>query len=166
MKALVLFSHGSLLCGAGEAVDTHAERLRQRGEFDRVAVGYLNYSTPLFADTVAALVAEGVTQIVVLPYFLIPGYFVQKSLPETLAPVQATHPNVEFVVAPAIGFDIHLADALFDAAIHARTSEHWRNPLRRAAQSCRPSVDCPLYGTSACPKVPHRPELQEVAPHG
>ncbi|MDX1931878.1 MAG: CbiX/SirB N-terminal domain-containing protein [Capsulimonadales bacterium] len=161
MHALVLFSHGSLLCGAGEAVDIHAERLRQQGKYDRVAVGYLNYSEPLFAETVAALVAEGVDRITVLPYFLISGYFVRTSLPETLEPVRAAFPTVEFSVAPAIGFHETLAEALFDSAIHARTEERWRDPLKRAARACRPSPDCPLYGTPGCPKVPSLPAREE-----
>ena len=156
--ALVLFSHGSLLCGSGEAVDAHAKRLQKRGIWDVVRVGYLNYSEPLFAQTVEELAKEGATHITVLPYFLIPGYFVQKSLPETLAPVQAAHPEITFDVAPAIGFDISLADALLESAHRAQGAETWRDPLTRAAQSCRPSRECPLYGTSACPKVPSLPE--------
>lgn len=152
--ALVLFSHGSLLCGAGEAVDAHAKRLEARGPWQTVRVGYLNYSEPLFAETVARLAAQGVRHITVLPYFLIPGYFVQKSLPETLAPVQAAYPDITFAVAPAIGFDTHLADALLESAQNARTREHWREPLARASHHCRPNPECPLYGTPACPKVP------------
>lgn len=162
MNALVLFSHGSLLCGAGEAVDQHAERLRQQGRFARVAVGYLNYSEPLFADTVTKLAKEGVNDIVVLPYFLIPGYFVQKSLPEALAPVQAAHPEITFTVAEPIGFDVGLVDALFEAAEGATVSERWREPLHRASLSCRPSADCPLYGTPACPKMPTLKTEEEV----
>lgn len=76
MEALILFSHGSLLCGAGEALDAHADRLRQTGEWDRVGVGYMNYSEPTFAETVAECVLRGATRIIVLPFFLVPGFFV------------------------------------------------------------------------------------------
>jgi sirohydrochlorin cobaltochelatase len=158
-KALILFSHGSLLCGAGEAVDTHAERLRERGGFDYVAVGYLNYSEPLFAEAVEGAITAGATQITVLPYFLISGYFVTKSLPEVLDPVMAMYPEVAFVVAEALGFDERLADALLEAATEGRTTEYWRDPLKRAALACRPNPECPLYGTPSCPKVPQRPEV-------
>ena len=43
--------------------------------------------------------------IVVLPFFLVPGYFVTKSLPEHIAAAQADFPDLEFTVADAIGFD-------------------------------------------------------------
>lgn len=154
VHALILFSHGSLLCGAGEALEAHAARLRERGGYDRVAVGYLNYSEPRFAETADRVIADGATRVTVLPYFLVPGYFVGKALPDALAPVQAKYPHVTFTVAPAIGYDEALAEALLESAQMARGSDTWRDPLARAARACRPSADCPLYGTPQCPKVP------------
>lgn len=161
MDALILFSHGSLLCGAGEAVDAHAARLRDLGEYGFVGVGYLNYSAPLFAETVERAVAAGATRIVVTPYFLVSGYFITTSLPKVLEPVRAAHPSVEFVVADALGYDVRLADALLESALGAKTAEHWREPLQRASHACLPRSDCPLYGTSACPKVPQIPDGEE-----
>jgi sirohydrochlorin ferrochelatase len=162
MHALILFSHGSLLCGAVEALEAHAARLRERGAFDAVEIGYLNYSEPAFADTVRDLAERGVRHITIAPYFLISGYFVTKSLPEALAPVQATYPELTFRVADALGYDETLADALLESALNARPAEYWRGPLARAANACRPFPDCPLYGTPSCPKVPHRADPPET----
>lgn len=153
MNALILFSHGSVLCGAGEAIDAHAERLRARGEWDRVEVGYLNYSEPRFLETVGRLAAAGAKRILVVPYFLVAGYFVQVDLPRCLAEARAAHPDIEFTVADALRHDAGLADALLDAAMHARPPEHWREPLERAADSCRMRPGCPLYATPDCPRV-------------
>jgi len=154
MDATVLFSHGSLLCGAGEALRAHAERLRAQGLTPLVAIGYLNYSDPPFLDAVAECVASGATRILVTPYFLVPGYFVKVDLPKAVAEAQARFPNVEFVVAQAIGFDERLADALIESANCAVGQEGWREDLKRAALFCRPSPTCPLYGTVNCPKHP------------
>lgn len=150
------------MCGAGEALDAHAERLRQRGDFALVAVGYLNYSEPSFLSAVDTVVAAGATRIVVAPYFLVAGYFVTDSLPKQIEKAQAAHPTVAFVVGDALKHDAGLADALLDAALHtARPAAGWRDPLRRAAASCRPAPQCPLYATPACPKVPS-PEAAEA----
>jgi len=157
MDALILFSHGSLLCGAGEALDAHAARLRARGEYSPVEVGYLNYSEPSFGEAVDRCVAAGAKRIVVAPYFLVSGYFITHSLPEKIASAQARYPEIEFVIAEAFNHDERLADALWEAAIGAVGPERWREPLHRAANACRPSPTCPLYGTSACPKVPTPP---------
>src|SRR4051794_11363351 len=99
MDALILFSHGSLLCGAGEALEAHAARLRARGAFDLVAIGYLNYSEPTFDEAAEMTISAGANRIIIAPYFLVPGYFVNKSLPEAVAPVRAAHPEIEFVIA-------------------------------------------------------------------
>ena len=154
MDALILFSHGSLLCGAGEALDAHAARLRAGGEWPLVEVGYLNYSEPTFAEAVARCRAAGATRLVVQPFFLVPGYFVTKSLPEQIAQAQADDPALRFTVTEAIGFDPRLADALIDAAQHPLGPGEWRDDLMAAARGCRARPDCPLYGTPDCPRVP------------
>ena len=151
MTALVLFSHGSLLCGAGEALDAHAARLRDAGGWDRVEVGYLNYSAPSLEETVAKLAGEGVSTIRILPYFLIPGYFVGKALPDALNPLRARFAGIEITVAEPIGYDPRLADALLEFADAARPPKFWREPLARAGSSCRNRPDCPLYSTANCP---------------
>jgi sirohydrochlorin ferrochelatase len=157
MNAVILFSHGSLLCGAGEALQAHAERLRTQGIAPIVRIGYLNYSQPLFIETVAQCVKEGATRIFVLPYFLVPGYFVKVDLPKAVAEAERKFPSVQFRIADAIGYDERLADALIASAQTARTSEHWREDLRKAAQHCRANPECPLYGTPDCPEQPISP---------
>jgi sirohydrochlorin ferrochelatase len=153
VTALILFSHGSLLCGAGEALEAHAARLRQTGRFERVEIGYLNYSEPSLATTVETLATEKtITDIQILPYFLAPGYFVKRALPAALEPIKERFPALSFTVSPAIGFDTRLADALLDAAEGARESDAWREPLARASASCRGVETCPLFATPACPK--------------
>lgn len=158
-RALILFSHGSLLCGSGEALEAHAARLRARNEFDIVVIGYLNYSEPRFSEAVASVAAQGISEIVVVPYFLVPGFFITKSLPEAVDLAQARFPDVSFTIVPPLGDDARLVDALLDAAQNARPREHWRDPLKRAALACRPDPACPLYGTPACPKVPELPNV-------
>jgi len=154
MKALILFSHGSLLCGAGEALDAHAKQLRQQNEWDMVAVGYMNYSEPTFAESIAECAARGATCIVVLPFFLVPGYFVTHSLPQQLESARAAHPALEFIVADALGFDTGLADALIASAQNPLGPDQWRDDLAAAARGCRARPDCPLYGTPNCPRAP------------
>ena len=152
MNAVILFSHGSLLCGAGEALLEHARRLRERGVAPLVEVGYLNYSEPPFAETVTKIAAQGATRILVTPYFLIPGKFVKVDLPRAVELARAAYPGIEFSIADAIGFDARLADALIDSAHHAFGPERWREDLSRASRYCRANPECPLFGTSNCPR--------------
>src|SRR5689334_10692043 len=116
MDAVILFSHGSLLCGAGESLKAHAARLQARGVAPLVEVGYLNYSEPLFAEAVTKCVTAGAKRILVAPYFLAPGYFVKVDLPKVVETARAAYPDVRFVVADAIGYDARLAEALIASA--------------------------------------------------
>lgn len=159
MDGLILFSHGSLLCGAGETLRAHATRLRARGDFAVVEVGYMNYSAPTFAEAVARCAASGVTRAFIMPYFLVPGKFVSVDLPRHLAAAREVRPEMAFVVAEPLGFHEGLADALLEMAASARPSPFWRENLRRAADFCQADPRCPLYHTPSCPaaRVPLAP---------
>src|SRR5947207_309179 len=104
MDAVILFSHGSVLCGSGVALDAHAERLQRRGVAPIVAVGYLNYSEPPFSKAVEQCVIKGATRIIVVPYFLVPGYFVNTALPKAVATAQSMFPALEFILSAPIGY--------------------------------------------------------------
>lgn len=149
MDAILLFSHGSILCGAERNLIEVASAMREQGAAPIVEVGFLNYSEPLFRDVVERCIEQGATRIVVAPWFLIAGQFVVEDLPATIEEARAMHPDVEFTVAGVIGFHPLLADAVLAAAESARSPEDWRaNP--DALASCRESPRCPLYATDGC----------------
>jgi sirohydrochlorin cobaltochelatase len=143
--AVILFSHGSLLCGAGEQLAAHAQRLQSTREYSCVEIGYLNYSSPTFAVAVEKCVAAGAQEILIAPYFLVPGYFVNSGLPRVLEPAQQRFPTIQFRVAPVLGDHPLLEHAVANCAKRAVTSEHWREILHSAPQFCESDDDCPLY---------------------
>jgi sirohydrochlorin ferrochelatase len=154
MDAIVLFSHGSVLCGSGEALLMHASGLRERRLAPIVEIGYLNYSDPPFSEAVDRCVAAGATRILVTPYFLVPGYFVKVDLPKAVESARQAHPSMIFTIAEPIGFDERLADALIASANTATVPDRWREDLKNAPRYCRANPQCSLYGTPACPKQP------------
>src|SRR5919202_5974049 len=144
--AIILFSHGSLLCGAGETLRELAERMRVRGDAPIVEVGYLNYSEPTFETAFERCVAAGARRITIAPYFLVAGKFVKVDLPRKIAAVRARYPEVDVRVAAAMGFHPRLADALLACAERAAPPSEWGRTLQDAAQFCRADLRCPLYG--------------------
>ncbi|MBV9791751.1 MAG: hypothetical protein JOZ51_26400 [Chloroflexi bacterium] len=149
--AIILFSHGSVLCGAGQNLADLAVRLRERGVASIAEVGYLNYSEPRFIDTFRRCVEQGATHITVVPYFLVAGKFVKEDLPDVIATAQAEFPHVTVQVADAIRFHPLLADALLACADRARPPAEWRDTKAQVAAFCRANPRCPLYGTQDCP---------------
>ena len=152
---MILFSHGSLLCGAGEQLELHAARLRQDAGYSSVEIGYLNYSSPSFGDAVEKCVNAGATKILISPYFLIPGYFIKVGLPRVLAPERERFPHIEFEIAPVLGDHELLAQAVSRCAANAQTSENWRAILHSAPKSCERNSECPLF--EKCALTPRPP---------
>jgi sirohydrochlorin ferrochelatase len=149
--AIILFSHGSLLCGAGENLRLLAGRMQARGDADIVEVGYLNYSEPLFAEAFERCVQSGATQITVVPYFLVAGKFVKVDLPREIEKEKARFSHVQVLVADAMRSHTSLADAVLACAERKAPPAQWRDLLNTAPQFCRANPECPLFGDPKCP---------------
>lgn len=150
-QAILLFSHGSVLCGAGENLSRIARRLENEGAAPIVEVGYLNYSEPAFETAFAKCVSRGATSITIMPYFLIAGKFVQVDLPPKIEAMRARFPQVRVLAAQAMTDHDALADALLACARRDKAPAAWRDILNVAPQFCRDNAQCPLHGSEKCP---------------
>lgn len=150
MHAILLFSHGSVLCGAERNLLELAERMRERGDAPVVEVAFLNYTEPTFEQAIERCLDAGARRIVVAPYFLIAGKFVTEDLARVVDEQRAKHPALEIDVADVIGFHESLADAVLASAAEARAPREWTAELRRAGEHCREHPKCPLYGSDVC----------------
>jgi sirohydrochlorin ferrochelatase len=150
VDAILLFSHGSVLCGAERNLLELASRMRERGDAPIVEVGFLNYTEPSFASAVASCIEQGATRIVIAPYFLVAGKFVVEDLPAQIDAARSANPSIDFATAEVIGFHESLADAILDSAQRAQPPQVWRDDLSTAATFCREHPKCPLYGAPPC----------------
>jgi len=151
MHAIILFSHGSVLCGAGETLFALGRRMENRGDAEIVEVGFLNYSEPTFEEAFEKCVARGATHITIAPYFLVAGYFVKVSLPPKIKEMSAKFPEVDVKVAEALKQHEFIADAIINCANRAQEPSKWRDILEESSRFCRDSPACPNQGTSKCP---------------
>jgi len=164
VKAILLFSHGSVLCGAGENLKHLAQQMQSSGDANVVEVGYLNYSEPLFEQAFETCVQRGATEIVVAPYFLVAGKFVKVDLPPQIEKMKARFPQVRVLVAQAMRFHPSLAQAISNCADRALPPAQWRDILDTAPQFCRANPQCPLFDTARCPATSGNPaEKSETA---
>lgn len=147
--AIILLSHGSVLCGSERNLFAIASELRHT--WPRVEAAFLNYTRPKFEDILMQVVSEGATSVCIAPFFLIEGKFLKEDLPPLLAEARANHPEVNFVTALPIGFHDALADAVLASAAEAAPIDNPRAELTTAAAFCRRSPKCPLHGTDSCP---------------
>lgn len=150
MQAIVLFSHGSVLCGAERNLLELATLMRKRGDAPIVEAAFLNYLQPDLNATIARCVALGATDLVIAPYFLIAGKFVTEDLPAAVSRASAAHPDLSITTAQVIGFHPSMADAVIAAIDTARPSSAWNERIVEAGAGCRENPRCPLYGSEVC----------------
>jgi sirohydrochlorin ferrochelatase len=150
VQAILLYSHGSVLCGAEQNLVETAQRMREAGDAPIVEVAFLNYNQPSFDDAVRRCVEQGATRIVVAPWFLVAGKFVVDDLPPRIAAATQAHPGLELVAAGVIGFHPAMVDAVLASAGDAPEPAHWRATVADAGRWCRENPRCPLYGEHPC----------------
>ncbi len=114
-RGIVLVDHGSRLPESNQLVETVALALRERffEELDIVEPAHMELAEPSIATAYARCVAQGATEIVVLPYFLGPGRHWTTDIPTLSAAAAAHFPETTFQVAPTLGLDDLMLDLLF-----------------------------------------------------
>jgi sirohydrochlorin cobaltochelatase len=119
VRAVVLVGHGSLRPGAGAAMIRLAERAQAARVAPIVSAGFLNYSRPTFGETLARCVEGGASDVIIQPYFLVPGKFVREDLARLAAAGRLAHPGLSIQVAQPFGDHPALARLLLKRALEA-----------------------------------------------
>jgi sirohydrochlorin cobaltochelatase len=96
-----------------------AERAHQAGLAPIVTAGFLNYRRPTFAEALARCIQDGAQEVVVQPYFLVPGKFVREDLAMLLESGQIAHPEVGLRAAQPFGDHPALARLVLKRALEA-----------------------------------------------
>lgn len=116
-EALIVFAHGARTPSWADPLQRICALIRLRQPGLRVELAFLELMSPLIADSLQQLAAEGVGRVTIVPAFMAPGGHVQKDLPALVALVQAQHPGLEVVISPAIGESEAVMAAIADYAV-------------------------------------------------
>jgi sirohydrochlorin cobaltochelatase len=119
IRAVMLVGHGSLRSGAGAAMIRLAERAQAARVAPIVGAGFLNYSRPTFDETLARCIEAGASEIIIQPYFLVPGKFVREDLARLAEAGRLAHPGLLIQVAQPFGDHPALARLLLKRALEA-----------------------------------------------
>ncbi len=116
---LVLFAHGARDPRWADTVHAIAARITERAPAIPVRAAYLEFMTPDLAGAIDALVAEGVSAVVVAPVFLAAGGHVLRDLPARLDEIARRHPGLALRVEPALGALPAVIDAMARHCVEA-----------------------------------------------
>lgn len=110
--ACCLVSHGSRAEHANDPFAELAARVAARLPHVRLAHAFLQFATPTVPEAVGALQAEGVTRVVLLPYFLHSGQHIREDLPELVA--ELSSPECPVTCLPSLEGHPMLEDLLVE----------------------------------------------------
>lgn len=121
MLGVIVFAHGSRDPLWRVPVEAVAQRIAQADPQAHVSCAYLELSEPDLPTAAAALVAQGVRQLRVLPLFFGMGKHAREDLPLLMQALTTEHPDVRFECLPAAGEDPRLTALLAQIALEQRT---------------------------------------------
>ncbi len=117
LPAVILFAHGSRDPLWRAPIDAVAAQMQRQSPQTPVRCAFLELTAPDLPSTVAALVAEGHRQLRIVPMFLGIGRHAREDLPELVAALRASHPQLGIELTPAVGEMPELTRCLADLAL-------------------------------------------------
>ena len=113
-RALLLVAHGSRLPEANAEVARLTERLREAaaGQYAIIAHAFLEIAEPGIPAGIDACVAQGATQLWVLPYFLAAGRHVRDDVPTLVDQARKRYSEVTIHLCAHLGAQAELPGLL------------------------------------------------------
>ncbi|WP_062193066.1 MULTISPECIES: CbiX/SirB N-terminal domain-containing protein [Caldimonas] len=118
---IVLLAHGARDPAWARPFEAVRARLAELQPQAAVALAYLEFMSPDLLQAGQALAAQGCTAVRVVPLFLGTGGHVRKDLPQLIEQLRQRHPDVRWVLAPAIGEHPAMVETM--ARVAAESSE-------------------------------------------
>lgn len=114
-------STGFIVLGHGSKVSETVAILRDvkgcletRLQSDNVRYAALQFNEPDLPEVIADFASDGITEIVVLPLFLMDGNHIREDIPGIIKRESERFPSVNITVANHIGADVRITDILLD----------------------------------------------------
>jgi len=119
-RGIILFAHGSRDPLWHKPIEAVATQIAMLSPATPVVCAYLELSKPDLPTAALVLLNRGVHAVTILPLFLGVGKHAREDLPLLVDALQASHPNVQFTLQPAVGEDSRLVRLLAEIALDGR----------------------------------------------
>ncbi len=114
-RALLVVDHGSREPEVAAHLARLAEELRRRQPGVAVYVAHLELVKPSIAEAIAACAADGISDLVVHPFFLVPGRHASRDVPREVEAAAAAHPGMRVRVSAPFGSAAAIVDLILAA---------------------------------------------------
>ncbi|WP_426170649.1 sirohydrochlorin chelatase [Pseudoduganella sp. R-34] len=121
-RALVLFAHGARSASWAAPFEQLRDMVAARAPGIDISLAFLELMSPRLPEQVAALAAQGIDDVTVVPVFLGQGGHVLRDLPLILDEVRLAHPGVTIRAVGAVGEDPTVLRAMTDYCLNSVTN--------------------------------------------
>lgn len=117
MQALMIIAHGSRRAASNQEIFDLIDILSTKTtQYIKVVAAFLELATPSISESLDDCVKCGVSEVIVLPYFLSAGRHVSEDIEHALAPKREEYPQLSITIKPHIGAADGMADMLLNLA--------------------------------------------------
>ena len=102
-KAIVIFAHGARDPEWARPFEHLRDEVMMRTPGIAVTVAFLEHMQPGLPETLDELIAANVREIDIVPAFMAQGGHLKRDLPLLVDEARTRHPQVRFVLRPALG---------------------------------------------------------------
>ena len=114
MNGVLVIAHGSRAKETEVTNDAILKMVKAKLPGVVIESAFMEFSDQDIDKGLDALVARGVTDVKVVPYFLFAGNHIKRDIPEILAEQSARLPQLKFTMGETLGVDERLADILVE----------------------------------------------------
>ena len=116
MKALILIDHGSKVEEANRLLKNIADRLKKHPDcqFDIVDYCHMELASPTIDEAFARCIELGANEIIVHPYFLVPGRHSKTDIPQMASEAASNYPNIKYKVSEPLGIHNKILDVILE----------------------------------------------------
>ena len=117
-NALIIVAHGSRKASSNEEVKGLGEQVKglQSKYYDIIMTAFLEFANPSLEESILFCVDNGVSEIVILPYFLASGNHVTRDIPQLVQKIQVSHPQLNITLKEHLGSSAGMVTLLSDMA--------------------------------------------------
>ncbi|WP_462136917.1 CbiX/SirB N-terminal domain-containing protein [Candidatus Mycalebacterium sp.] len=114
-RALILVDHGSAVAEANSVLAEVTREIRERGAgFDIVEYCHMEIASPTMEEAFQKCAELGAGEVVVHPYFLVPGRHSGFDIPAMAKKVAKKFPNLKHTVTEPLGLHEKIVDVVLE----------------------------------------------------
>lgn len=114
MKGIIIVDHGSKRDESNRAFLTIVQKFSERSKSFIVEPAHMELAPPTLEEAFDRAVARGAEEIVIHPFFLLPGNHLTKDIPALCKAAGKKHPHIPWKITQSLGESDLILDIIAD----------------------------------------------------